>query len=121
MYSAHLSLQHGKRGLAGRWHLCRVLVVVALASIVGRLRAQEAPPDAHARLTEAPAETERAMPGLITLGAPQPQGAPWSAAAGVGYGWMDETKALEGGHRLASGLALAYAPLPALALGIDMR
>ncbi len=71
--------------------------------------------------TAVPAESARAMPAVINVGLPAPASVPLVAAAGAGYGWMDTTDSVEGGHRMRASIAAAYAPFPAFSVGLDMR
>jgi hypothetical protein len=68
-----------------------------------------------------PGETTVAMPGLVRVTLPTPSPAPWVFAGGLGYGWMDDTQALEGGNRFMSSVAAAYSPTPMLSFGLDLR
>ncbi len=65
-------------------------------------------------------ESERGMPGLVSVAVPRETSTPLVAAVGAGYGFMDETQAVEGGHRLRGSLGAAYAPAPAVLLGLDI-
>lgn len=61
------------------------------------------------------------MPGFARVDSPTPSTAQLVAAGSLGYGWMDDTQALEGGHRFLGGVAFAYSPAPFLSVGAELR
>ncbi len=68
-----------------------------------------------------PAENERAMPGMIHMGSATPARAKFVLSGGLGYGFLDETDAWDGGHRAFGSVGAAFAPVPAFAFGLDLR
>lgn len=68
-----------------------------------------------------PGETARALPGIVRVGVPTPSAAPVVVGGGVGYGFMDSTSTLEGGHRLLGIGSVAFSPLPSLAFALDLQ
>jgi hypothetical protein len=69
-----------------------------------------------------PAESARALPGLIRVGIPTAASAYVVAAAGVNYGWLDPAADLAvSGQRFGATLGAALTPLPDLALAADVR
>ena len=61
----------------------------------------------------------RAMPGLVHLGAPIPDDRSVAVAAGVGLGWLDRAQNSTGGSRITGQLAASVDVLPSLTLGAD--
>lgn len=62
----------------------------------------------------------RAMPGLVHLGAPIPDDRSVAVAAGVGLGWLDRAQNSTGGSRITGQLAASVDVLPSLTLGADL-
>jgi hypothetical protein len=69
----------------------------------------------------APGETSRSLPGIVRVGVPTPTAAPVVVGGSVGYGFMEETSVLEGGHRGTALGAVAFSPLPALSFALDVQ
>lgn len=69
----------------------------------------------------APNPGERGFPAVIRVGVPVPLPAPFVVSAGAGYGRLDDSESVEGGHRLRSGVAGAFSIRPNLGLGVDLR
>jgi len=69
----------------------------------------------------APGLSARAMPGIVNLGLPAPAPHGFSLGASAGGGWIEPVgQPPVGAGRLTGGFAAAYAPLPALAFGLDL-
>src|SRR4051794_13770964 len=68
----------------------------------------------------APAESPRALVGLMRVGIPAPASSAVVVAGGVSYGWLDPSADLAAsGHRLGATLAAAFSLLPYLSLAAD--
>ncbi len=102
------------------WLACRRMLL--LSALLVSLPARGGSGLSERANAEAPApasEGERAMPAFLHLGFPAPPNPGFATAATVGYGFMDQTKAVPGGHRGDGRLALATSPLSGFGVGID--
>ncbi len=111
MSFAPLRVGGSGRGLSDGWRFCLPAVLFLLVVFTTSAHGQ----------TTAPGEAERALPAVIGVGVPAPANVPVVVSGGLGYGWLDASDGLDGGHRVASSVAAAYAPVPQFALGLDMR
>jgi hypothetical protein len=74
---------------------------------------------AHAQ--SAIGSTDRALPGVIHVGAPVPAEAFLRVAGGAGYGWYEPFADIEAStHRMSGRIAASISPINELTLGLDI-
>lgn len=110
-------LSYLQGALPNRSHLRpsgRAFSAVALLFVIGEV--------GEARAQELPGTTDRALPGILRVGAPVPAEHKVRAAASGGYGWYESFADIDGStNRLYGNLAASYSPLSTLTLGFDAQ